>query len=202
GDSNFVSTQISSGIYYDFEIDAPGWYNIDMLLKNIEGIVPSELIVRITGEFRKKVQVFLIIPSMKANVAGGYSGMKEDESAFYERTGGIPLPEPARAYILAVTESGSAIAFGLQEFTTSRRQELEISLYSSSREQFNKAIRSLPLDGFSMKAVDTKYADELRKLDTAIQDLEVRRAKMDELKPVGCSCECLGAKDGYSEAVQ
>lgn len=179
GDSNFVSTQISSGIYYDFEIDAPGWYNIDMLLKNIEGIVPSELIVRITGEFRKKVQVFLIIPSMKVYVEGGYSGMKEDEFAFYERTGGIPLPQQAKAYILAVTESGSAIAFGLQEFTTSRRQELEISLYSSSKEQFNKAIRALPLEAFSVMTFQERYDEMLRKSDSLVV-----------LRPIGCDCDC------------
>jgi hypothetical protein len=198
-----VSPQNHEAEYYQFTIETFGWYNIDILLKDIDGVKESELFVRIIGEYRQKVEVYLIIPSLKVYGEGGLTGKTEDEYAFDNKNGTIPLPQNAKAYILAMTETKGSIAFALKEFTTTGQQSFEIALQESTMEKFNAAIESISLDKFNLKVSETKNANEIRKTDFKLEEIEKELKNAEGFKPKGCNCDCLQWPDrspGYKAA--
>lgn len=186
-----VSPENYNARYYQFTIERFGWYNIDMLIKNIDGVKESELFVRLTGEYAKKVQVYLIIPSEKIYVQGGPAERNAEEFAFQYTNGKIMLPQGAKAYIMAVSESSSGVQWMLKEFTTGLKQEFSLSLQSTSKEQFNEALKNLPGTDIKITVTDSKNADTIRKYDEKIENLESEFNKAyHQLKPKGCDCDC------------
>jgi hypothetical protein len=186
-----VSPQNFEAEYYQFTIESFGWFNIDILLKDVDGVEESDLFVRIIGEYRQKVEVYLIIPSTKVYGEGGLTGKKEDEYAFFYKTGKIPLPQNAKAYILAMTETKTNVAFALKEFTTTRQQQFEISLQQATMDEFNSTIQKIGLDELKIKVSESKNANEIRKTDLKLEEIEKEIKKADGLKPKGCDCDCL-----------
>ena len=186
-----VSPQNLNAEYYQFTIESFGWFNIDILLKNINGVEESELFVRIIGEYRQKIEVYLIIPSMKVYGEGGLTKRTEDEYTFDKKNGLIPLPQNAEAYILAMTETKTSIAFSLKEFTTSRQQQFEISLRQSTMGEFNATIQKIGLDELKVKVNETKNANEIRKTDLKLEEIEKEIKNAEGLKPKDCDCDCL-----------
>ncbi|HEY6503766.1 MAG TPA: c-type cytochrome [Chitinophagaceae bacterium] len=195
-----VSPQYYDAEYYQFTIESFGWYNIDVLLKGINGVEESELFVRISGEYREKVKVFLIIPSVKVYVEGGPAERNKEEFAFDLKNGKISLPQNAKAYIMAVTEREESIAFALKEFTTSLKQEFDISLSSSTKEAFNAAISNIGFDNLDIKVSDAKNAAEIRKTNTELKDIDRELKNAENLKPKNCDCDCGSPKTSIISA--
>jgi hypothetical protein len=185
-----VSPENNESVYYQFSIETFGWYNVDILLKEYSGSQKSELSVRIIGEYREKVDIFLIIPSSKVYTKAGKKGGSVDEYAFAYKDGSIYLPQNVKGYILAVTEANSSIAYALQEFTTSTKQELTVSLKATTKEEFNAAISLLSADKLTIKVSDSKNADSIRKTDTDLKTINEELKKAESLKPKNCDCDC------------
>jgi hypothetical protein len=179
---DLVSPSNFESVYYQFSVETFGWFNVDILFKEKEGVKESELFVRIRGEYRKKVQVFLIVPSEKAFVSGGPAG-EADQYAFWKKDGKIPLPQNKTSYILALTETESSIAYAIRQFTVTPQQTIDVSLTTATNEQFNSAIQMIGLDSFTIKVENSKNAAEIRTLDQQIKENE-------KLKPKGCDCYC------------
>ena len=185
-----VSLENHEAVYYQFSIETFGWYNIDVLLSTLYGNTESQLFVRVVGEYREKMDIFLIIPSTKIYAKGG----KADDNtryAFGFKNGKIFLPQNSKAYIMAVSESSSSIYFALKEFTTSTQQSLEVELKAASKEEFNAAIAGLNTDDLKIAVKDTKNADSIRKTETDLKNIETELQKAESLKPKNCDCDCL-----------
>ena len=176
--------------YYQFSIESFGWFNIDALLKNVNGVEESELFVRIIGEYREKINVFLIIPSIKVYGEGGSAEKNPDEFAFFYKNGKLPLPQNVKAYIMAVTETKSSVAFAIKEFTTGRQQQLDISLKVSTKEEFETAIQRINPDRLYIGVKDSKNAGEIRQTDVEIKNIDAELKKAENLKPKNCDCDC------------
>ncbi|MBL7745648.1 MAG: cytochrome c [Chitinophagaceae bacterium] len=189
-----VSPQYYGAEYYQFSIETFGWFNIDILLKDVNGVEESELFVRITGEYREKIKVYLIIPSVKVYVEGGPAERNREEFAFYLKNGKIMLPQKEKAWIMAVTETKGTVAFALQEFTTALKQELNIALNKSSKDAFNTAIGQISINGMNISVADSKNAAEIRKTDAELRSIEQELKNAENLKPKNCDCDC-GPKD-------
>jgi len=185
-----VSPESYDAVYYQFTIESFGWFNIDILLKDVNGVEESELFVRIVGEYREKVKIFLIIPSVKVYGEGGTTGRNPDEFAFFYKTGKLPLPQNVKAYIMAVTEIESSIAFALKEFTTGRQQQFDISLSRSTKKEFETTIQGISLDRLHIKVADSKNAETIRQTDVDIKNIDAELKKSENFKPKGCDCEC------------
>ncbi len=190
GPDNKVTPKTYNSVYYEFTIETFGWFNIDVLVKGMNGVKESELFVRIVGEYREKVQVYLIIPSVKVYVQGGPAERNAEEFAFQLKNGKIDLPQDSKAYILAVTETSSSIAYVLKEFTTSTRQEIEVALKETNKAEFNAAISLIGGEGLKIDVKDTKNADQIRKVSTDLKVIEQELKKADNLKPKNCDCDC------------
>jgi hypothetical protein len=91
---------------------------------------------------------------------------------------------------MAVTETESSIAFALQEFTTGRQQQLDISLKASTKQEFDAAIQRLSLDELNIKVADAKNAGEIRRTDADIKTIDEEIKKAENLKPKRCDCDC------------
>lgn len=185
-----VSPNNYDAIYYQFSVESFGWFNIDMMLNNVEGVEESELFVKAIGDYKEKVETFLIIPSVKTYAQGGPADRNSEEFAFYYKNGKIPLPQNVEAYILAVTETENSIAYGLKKFTTSKQQEIQISLHASSKEEFMEAMKGFEAERLHIKVADTKNSNEIRKTDTTLQKIDDQLKVAENLKPKKCDCNC------------
>lgn len=189
-DPEKVAPEEYEGEYYQFNISSFGWINIDMLLNDVPGVEESELFVKVTGDYQKRIKTYLIIPSTKTYGEGGPADRNKEEFAFFYKTGKIPLPQNATAYILAITDTEAGPAWGIKEFITSRSQTIEISLSVGTKEGFDKAINQLALDRLHIKVDDSVNADSIRQADKQIKTFEAALLNAERLKPKGCDCEC------------
>lgn len=188
---DLVDSQNNPAAYYQFTIETFGWFNIDILMENIEGVERSELFVRIQGEYAEKVDVFLIIPSVKVYVEGNYGSRDPKEFVFYKKDGTIYLPQNAKAYILAVSENNDGIAFAMNEFTTTLNQSFNVLLQASTKAEFEKAVSKIGEgSGMSITVNESLYAREIRKTDEEIKQLSERSGGLGSLRPKTIDCEC------------
>ena len=185
-----LTSQDINAEYYQFTIETFGWFNIDVLLKNIDGVKESELFVRITGEYRTRTQVFLIIPSHKVYVDAKPTGRTEDEFAFVTADGKLLLPHNVKAYLLALYEEAGKIGYQLQEFTISAKQEFQMSVQMTTVEKFQDAIRMLNFSGFDLSVKKTINADSIAVIDATLQNIDEKLNEAELLKPTGCDCTC------------
>jgi len=81
-----VSPENFNATYYQFTVSSFGWYNIDMLLNQMDGVKESQLFVRIVGEYKERINVFLIIPSVKVYGEGGPAegGERRDRRCYWD----------------------------------------------------------------------------------------------------------------------
>jgi mono/diheme cytochrome c family protein len=188
-------------VYYQFSIETFGWYNIDVLLKEVIGNTKTDLSVRITGSFREKLDVFLIIPDKKIYSKGGLKNDGSGNYVFAYTDGTIYLPLQTRAFILGLTENAEGIAFGLQSFTVSSSQTVELELKSSSGEIFNKAINSLNMSDIQISVSTTINADSIRKADTELKNLKEQLIRLEQLRPKNCNCYCGNEGDSWPDEI-
>lgn len=185
-----VTPERYQSTYYNFEITTFGWYNVDVLVEGKNDTQESQLFVRITGQYLERINIYLIVPNVRAILPGGVSDRGAHNYAFDSKNGKIFLPQGVKAYILAFTETKESIAFGLKEFSTSQMQELSISLASATTKQFEIAIKNLDLPEFNAVAKPSKNADSIRARDSIIKKTLEELKGSERLKPKGCNCDC------------
>lgn len=169
--------------YYNFEINTFGWFNIDLLLDSNPEYLKSKLIVRVTGTVTAKTKVFMVIPQDKAYLFGVLKEGGNNEYNFYTPDDMIPLPQKRKAYVIVADESEDVLLFGTTVFETSLSQQLNVTLAPSDKEAFNRFTKELETVGFSLKAVDTKNAKDMKQVDSLLNAVA-------KLKPVGAVCGC------------
>lgn len=169
--------------YYTINIKAAGWYNIDILMKDYNGCVESELFVRLQGNYNLDVNINLIIPSYKAFVEGGK--LKDStQYGFDENDGKIQLPQNAKAYIIAFAEKDDKLIFAKKEFNTQTKQTIELVFTEISKQQLKAEINGLKLDNVEADVKDSKNAKEINVIDKELK-------KTENLKPKNCDCDFL-----------
>ena len=171
----------SQSLYYEFTIEAFGWYNIDILLSDTN-TKESSLMVRLKGTFSSNINVCLVIPSAKVFEPGG---LLDDQKTygFYNTDGSIYLPQNIPAYIIAMGESGDSIIFSKTAFNTSLRQEFDLELSVVTKDFFDASMKELATAGIDFSVTDTQNAGTLRKINLDLKDIE-------KIKPVNCNCNC------------
>lgn len=187
---DLVSPENINASYYQFTIETFGWYNIDMLVKMVDGVQESQLMVRLQGSYKSKATVYLAIPSLNILGEAGPSSADPDWLAFFKRDGSIPLPQGAQAYIIGMAESAESAYFGIQRFTTSTKQQLELELKAATKEEFEATVKALPFKDMQITLSGTKNASSIRQADTTLAQLEQALKKAEKLKPVGIDCNC------------
>lgn len=195
--NNMVLPASNNATYYQFTIEAMGWYNIDIVTKDLPGFEESELTVRITGSYQQQIHVYLMIPDRKIFVPGGLMRNSKDQYAFFTNDGKIKLPQGAQAYIMAMAEQNGKVLYGQTSATLTTKQHLEVAMTEISKDDFNKKMAELGTDGLSINVQDSKNADSIRATDQALDNLQA---------PEDCDCKLLeniylGQEDNEIETV-
>ncbi|HVU98427.1 MAG TPA: cytochrome c [Puia sp.] len=177
-------------IYYQFTVEGFGWYNVDVLLKDLPGVVPSELRVRVTPPFASEVNVFLVLPGRKIFSEGGFLKDSKMEFGFLTEDGQIPLPWGEQAYVFATGEYRGKPVFAIRSFLTARQQNISLQPVPMTKEEITAAINHLDLNQLNIRVADSRNAVRIRAIDTAL-------AAIARFKPLHCDCDCgeLGGSD-------
>ena len=149
-------------------------------MKDYLSFTPSELFVRIQGQYEVEANVVLIIPSVKAFVEGGKL-KGEKQYGFDELDGTIPLPQLAQCYIMAFAEYKDKIVFGKTSFASQQKQTIDVTLTETTKELMKMQIKEMRLDNADL---------EIEKIDNPIRnaDYNNKLKEADKLKPANCNC--------------
>lgn len=176
--------------YYQFTIESFGWFNIDILLKDIVGDQRSELFVSVIGEYRSRTEVFLVLPAHRVYVKGRPSGRSADEYIFDEANGKFPLPLNNKAYIIALFEGDDKFGYSITEFITSIKHDLQVSPEVSTPNKFKDDIIQLRFKGLDITVAPSRNADSIRILDATLKNIDQKIGEAELLKPSNCECRC------------
>ncbi len=178
-----VQPVYNQSLYYQFNIQTFGWYNIDHLL-DAQNAVECNLTVTVGGQYKENINLYLVIPSEKIFTDGGLLDGKKNTYGFYTSDGKIHLPLNTKAYVFAIGEFEDKIIFAKQEFLIVQNQDFEMSLSPVTKDFFNNSIKDLNLANMSFSVKETKNADTLRQIIKELKDVE-------KIKPVHCNCDCI-----------
>jgi mono/diheme cytochrome c family protein len=176
--------------YYQIKIDAYGWYNIDLLLKDKSDVAESRLVVKIKGDYSKEINTYLVIPQLKIFTEGGLltNGI---EYGFYKRDGTIYLPPGQDAFILAIGEEKGALFLGKQSFVTAADQIIDLPVNKISKANLESVLKQLKLNNVNFSVANTVNTDSIRAID---EEMEKIRKKI----PV---CNCMESDTSVAEPV-
>ncbi len=183
-------------IYYQFTVESFGWYNVDVLLKDLPGVVSSELRVRATPPFASEVNVFLVLPGRRIFTEGGFLKDSKMEFGFLTEDGQIPLPWGEQAYVFATGEYRGKPVFAIRSFLTARQQNISLQPVPMTKEEITAVINHLDLNQLNIRVADSRNAVRIRAVDTAL-------AAIARFKPLYCDCDCdeLGRGDDTARVV-
>ncbi len=180
---NTVRTTGANSEYYKVKIETFGWYNIDILTKNLPGFENSELIVRLIGTYKSEITMYCILPEKKIMLNGGLVNGKSDQYCFYTDDGKIPLPQNTRAIIIATFEENGQLYFGSTSFTTALTQSPELTITATTSEAMKVSIEKMNVADFNIEIGKSKNAESIKEID---EQLKV----VDQLRPQNFNCGC------------
>lgn len=178
-----VNAPYYESVYYQFSIQTFGWYNIDVLVSETDGVKKSELIVRLQGAYTSEMNVFFVLPSAKIFQEGGPLAGKQNEYGFYRVDGSIYLQQSVKATVMTMGEQDGKLFFDMVSFQTSEKQTLTLTPAAATKDQMNGMLKSLDLPDINLQVQDSKNGDSVRKIDLQLKDLEA-------FKPKTCNCNC------------
>jgi hypothetical protein len=171
--------------YYVVNINTWGWRNIDSELRDIQGFEDSRLIVQLSGNYNKSVNVYLAIADYKIFSEGGLLSNSSSDYGFYAKnSSGLPLPQRRQIFVFAIGESDNNLVFAKQQFAAALNQSITLEPKEVSREEFDEAIKSIARNGMEIKAEASKNTEQ-------IHDIEKQLEAAEKLKP-NCDCDCSG----------
>lgn len=180
---NAIDPVYNEGIYYQFNLESFGWFNVDILIKPGPGMIDANLKVRIQGEFRERINVYLVLPSIRTFTAAGKVPDEQDEYVFVEKDGRAFLPENEKAYIIVMGDKDEDILFAATSFTVQKTNTFTLTPAIVTKEEFNRQMTQLNFDQLKISVKESKNANELRK---TFRDLN----SAEQLKPKNCNCDC------------
>jgi len=182
-EKDVVRFESFNAIYYKFDIQSNGWYNVDDIIGR-ENVVTTTLKVNAADSSGNGINVFLVVPSVKLFVPGGaLKGHKDQYGFFYS----IPLPVGAAAYIFAISEADDKVLFDAREFTIAASQTYSLYLKPISKEAFQSLINEWKFQDLTIKTTDSRIRDKVKDADKDISKLDTL---IQSLKPTNCNCNC------------
>jgi len=182
-DNGIIPTKVDppqyNAEYYRFEITGYGWYNIDDLIQGRFGSVRSSLSVILKENHTERINIFLIIPSLKIFQEGGY--LEDLESlGFYDINGEIFLPQNVTAFVIGISEYDGKLYYGQTQFFTSLHQKINLSLNETTKEMMMHSLQFLKFNNLNLKIDTTKNFSSIKAIDDELKKIGLKNA--------GCDC--------------
>lgn len=169
--------------YYKIDIDAWGWYNADILLKDYMGLSPSSLTVSVTDISKDNLNTTLVVPSVKCITHGGLKNGTETDYVFMNNDGTINLPLGQKAYVLAYGDVKGRFFFAAQEFTASTKHTFTLSPKPADPKELEKYLALVSDNAIKAKTEELELG---RKKDA----LDAKMEAVMKLQPANCNCWC------------
>lgn len=169
--------------YYKIDIDAWGWYNADILLKDHYQLSPSNLIVSIPGYDKDNLNVSLVVPSVKCIAQGGLTKNSEIDYAFMDNDGKIRLPTSNKAYVLAYGDVKGRFFFAAKEFTVAASQKFTLNPKDADPTELQKYLALISDNDIKAKTTEREEGKKMEAIKAQVLRL------LDE-QPVNCNCVC------------
>lgn len=140
---------------YSFEINTFGWYNIDILIKEMEGI--DEVSLTATTDFSDKelIDVTLYFPE-KRIFGNGYYNSKLSRFIFGKDEAKTLLFIGDLAILISIAKRDNQIFYDVQEFRVAKSQSLKISLQETTEEKLQEAIEKINLNNINLDRLTKK----------------------------------------------
>jgi mono/diheme cytochrome c family protein len=212
--SQFISSAITSGTalaiadsneskflnynprFYKVEVQAFGWYNIDMIVKKFPDVKPASLKINFTNTSVENSLSYLLIPDY--NVVMQSMLLKDGKIGFdYTSDGSTTLPIGKNALIISTKEDKDGVWFSTLSFIIQEKNEFSITLEKTTLKEANKKIKDLQLKDFSYQIKESIYRNEnIRneikeaKISDKLEDVNQAIMQLEHEKPKGCNCAC------------
>lgn len=159
--------------FYNIDITAFGWYNIDVLLNEVRGVEESRLVVRLMGEYTANLRLALVIPSHKVFAEGGKL-TDGDGYGFDDKDGTLPLPQGVPAFVLALGEQKdrASLLFGQTTFITARDQTVVVTAAPTDSLRMMIAIRAITGETVTTSITRDTAAQTVREISAALAQLD------------------------------
>lgn len=140
---------------YSFDINTFGWYNIDIFIKEMEGI--DEVTLSVTTDFSDKelIEVTLYFPEKRV-FGSGYYNSRLDRFTFGTDETKTPLFIGDLAILFSIAKKDSEVFYDVHEFRVEKSQSIKISLQESTEEKLQEAFEKINLDNINLDRLTKK----------------------------------------------
>jgi hypothetical protein len=140
---------------YSFEINTFGWYNIDIFIKEMEGI--DDVTLSATTDFSDKelIDITLYLPDKRV-FGSGYYNSKLARFTFGTDETKTPLFIGDLAIIFSLARKDNQIFYNVQEFRVTKSQSLKISMQETTEEKLQEAFEKINLDNINLDRLTKK----------------------------------------------
>lgn len=164
---------------YEISIHSFGWYNVDMLIKDMDGFDNSNVLAKFTGTRTDGISVYLLMPQDNILLEGGPATGGAGSYAFYRNDGTVPLRIGAPGIAVGVKDSAGQWFFAMKEFRAASSQELAMELQPIGRDSLNAI-----LDGM------VGYRNSTKARPLSIEEMQDPKYPADALRPKNIACGC------------
>lgn len=134
---------------YEFKINTLGWYNIDVLMKDLDGTVPVEITATTDFPDKPSVDARIYMPEKKISLEGKY---KEDDNQFYfgYGQGKIPMFKGDKAIVFAIAKIDEQLFYSVQEIIIKESQAIYLNFKKTTQDELDKAFEKINLDNINL----------------------------------------------------
>jgi hypothetical protein len=154
-DTTFIPAPPIRENRYNFNINTLGWYNIDVLMKNLQGI--TEVTIDVMTDFTDNnlVEMNLYFPEKKIQLDGNYNSTN-NTFTFGADGNRIPLFIGDIAILFSIAKKDNQLFYDVHEFRIAASQSIKISLQETTQEKLNEAFEKINLDNINLDRLTKK----------------------------------------------
>lgn len=163
-ESDLVEEKTFSAEYYQLEIKAFGWLNVDTLVSGWPNLATSNLKVKLANAGTGRMEVFMIVPAYKVFQRGG---LLDDNTnyGFYKNDGTVNLMQGENTIVFAIGEEKGKIYFGETPFAASLSQNIVINVHESNKKEIERFFKNAHAEDIKMDVEKSKNYKDIKAID-------------------------------------
>ncbi len=169
----------SGASYYEISVRSFGWYNVDALLKDMDGFENSNVLAKFSGARKDGISVYLLMPEDNILLEGGPATGGAGSYAFYRNDGTVPLRIGSRGIAVGVKDSAGHWFFAMKEFKAVPSQEIALELQPIEKDSLN---------GILDRMIGSR--DRTQPAQPSLDALNDPKLPADALRPKNIACGC------------
>jgi len=186
--NDLIATPDFNAEYYQFDIKAFGWLNVDALLSGWPNLASSVLKVNLANAGTDRMEVFMIVPAYKVFQKGGL--LSDDTSyGFFKKDGTVNLIQGERTIVFAVGEENDKMYFGETPFAATLSQNIVINVHESNRREIEHFFKNAHAEDIKMDVEKSKNYKDIKAIDK----------ELGNARQAVANCSCMTAAPAASD---